>query len=117
MVEEVGAAEQNLGLTEGRIQTHVEMRLRSAGLIPRDKSTRDGYFYVNIHVVGPAYHITLKYRRRVYFSINSQSYVKVATTWSLGSTGTHGEDGGYIIQKLDGYLDKFINDYLKANQK
>ena len=70
--------------------------------------------YVNINVVGPAYNISVRYRKWVTdLATNSNS---PATTWTTGGAGTHGGDAGFIIQVLSGYLDEFLAGYLRVNE-
>ena len=40
---------------------------------------------------------------------------RVSTTWSTSTLGTHGQSAEFILELLDGQLDKFLNEYLKAN--
>ena len=113
-----GADAGSMGLTKDRIQTRVELRLRSAGLIPGKASSKSKtYLYVLIGVVRKAHSISVRYRRGVSFITGDQQYRKSATTWNVASVGTHGGEAAYIINALDKYLDEFLNEYLKVNQK
>ncbi len=118
LVEGLSAGARSIGLTEDRIQTRVELRLRSAGLTPgNDVRKNKAYLYVNVHVVDSAYSNSIEYKRWVDFTTGNRRYGYVATTWESVSTGAHGRDAAFIMNSLDGHLDKFLNAYLKANQK
>ena len=118
VVEGLSADAGSIGLTKDRIQTRVELQLRSAGLTPgNDPSKNATYLYVNILVTGSAFHVSVEYNRSVDFTTGDQQYYDTAATWDAGSGGTHGGNAGYIMNSLDSQLAKFLNEYLKVNQK
>ncbi|MGD0626389.1 MAG: hypothetical protein ABSB32_16930 [Thermodesulfobacteriota bacterium] len=118
VIENLSEDAINIGLTQERIRTKCELRLRQAGLEPLSRlNEKSECLYINIHVVGFAYHISLEFRRLIYFDAGMISYRTVSATWKIGATGTHGRDPESIIQGLDGRLDNFLNEYLKANSK
>ncbi len=100
-----------IGLTEERIQTTVESRLRGARIYTEDKT----YLYVNVAVVGRSFSIGLSLNFLVYREANSGILQGVASTWESGFTGTHGGDAGYILQSVAEHTDRFINEYLRVN--
>ena len=74
--------------------------------------------YVNVNVIGNAFNILVEYKRVVDFTTGNQRYSKVATTWDATTTEMHSSSGpAFIMNELDVKLDKFLNAYLKANQK
>ncbi len=118
LVEDLPAGAGRIGLTKDRIRTRVELRLRSAGLTPgNDSSKNHALLYVNINVGNGAFSTSVEYNRRVEFTTGNRRYGSFGTTWTAASTGTHGRDAAYIVNWLDQHLDKFLNAYLKANQK
>ncbi len=119
VVEDLHAGATSIGLTEDRIRTRVELRLRSAGLTPGNDSSKNAtVLYVNINVQGDAFNIAVKYKRWVDFTTGDRRYGYVATTWDADGAGTYGTLGAaFIMNSLDGLLDEFLNAYLKANQK
>ena len=119
MVEGFHADASSIGLTEDRIQTRVELRLRSAGLTPVSVSTAQlkPFLYVYVKVVSGTFNISVEYKRLVSFIKGDQQYEGIGTMWVTGGTGTHGDKTAYIMNSLDSVLDKFLNEYLKANQQ
>ena len=108
----------SIDLTEDRIRTHVELRLRSAGLTPGDDLMKNkAFLYVKINVRGAAVHLAVEYARRVVFTTDDRPYRYVAKTWQSVGVGTHAGDTAYIMEGLDAHLDRFLNEYLKVNQK
>ncbi len=116
-VEELPADAGSIGLTEDRIQTRVELRLRLAGLTPGNRKKQETHLYVNVNVGRNVFSILVQYERKVNFTAGNRQYSSLARTWQSGSAGTHGRDAAYITNALDEVLDKFLNEYLKANQK
>ena len=118
-VERLTTDEHKIGLTRDRIQTRVELRLRSAGLTPGNDFSKNGTaLHVNVNVIGDAFSIAVEYKRRVEFTTGNRRYRHVAMAWDSGTTGTHSRTGAvYIMNSLDQNLDKFLSAYLKANQK
>ncbi len=117
-VEDFTADAGEIGLARDRIQARVELRLRSVGLTPGKDSTKNGtYLYVNVHVADNVFNILVKYNRLVGFITGNRRYRQLATTWESGTTGTHGRNTAFIMVALDRHLDRFLNEYLKVNQK
>ena len=118
VVRDLDAAARGVGLTEDRIRTRVELRLRSAGLTPGDDTKKNKtYLDVTVTVAGQAFVVLVAYKRLVSFITGNQQYKFNGTTWNDGGTGTHGDSAAFIMNGLDQFLDKFLNEYLKANQK
>ncbi len=119
VIEGLDADAGEIGLTKDRIQTRVKLRLRSAGLTPgNDFSKNRTALHVNVNVIGDAFSIAVEYKRWVEFTTGNRRYRHVAITWDSGTTGTHSRTGAaFIMNSLDRQLDKFLNAYLKVNQK
>ena len=114
-VEGLNNDASKIGLTEEMLQAAVESRLRSARLYSKDAlSSGLARLYVNVTVIGPAFSISVEYRKLV---IDHFGHVDITATWNTGSTGTHGRDGGYIVSSLSQHMDKFLVDYLRVNEK
>ena len=101
----------DIGLTVDRIQTMAESRLRAARLYD---ATAFPILYVNLGVSSSSFSLGVKYRKVVYDRVSGET--NYATTWDIGSVGTHGGDAGFILQGLSEYLDRFILEYLRVNE-
>jgi hypothetical protein len=107
-----------IGLTEERIRTRCELRLKQYGLKPVPVSDQIPEFvYIGIHVVGLAYHTWVEFGRPVVFNSGNALYKTSGKTWFRSETGTHGGDAEFIIRGLDSLFDEFLNEYLKANSQ
>jgi hypothetical protein len=116
LIEELTKEAYDIGLTTEKLRTKCELRLRQAGIEPIDSLGSSTYLYLNCNIVGAAYNIFLSLNRRVKFEVGDKTYNKDAcSTWTSGTTGTHGWNGNNLIGELDNLLDLFLNDYLKAN--
>ncbi len=100
-----------IGLTRERLQTVAESRLRAARLY--DGGTDYPHLYINVHVVGRAFHSRLNFYRPVDEPVSGLR--GVAGTWERSSTGTN-SDAGDIVQDVSEHLDAFILDYLRVNE-
>jgi hypothetical protein len=117
-IEQLNGAAKIIGLTEDRIRTRCELRLRQYGLEPVPVSDKISEFvYIGIHVVGMAYHTWVDFGRPVVFSAENALYKTSGKTWFRSETGTHGGDAEFILRGLDSLFDEFLKEYLKANSK
>ena len=115
VVENLSPDAQAVGLTRERIQLAAESRLRAARLYTESREKANyAYLYINIHVVSPAYHIAVKYKKWVTDLVNNSN--GSATTWATNGTGAHSGNADRIIQLLSGHLDEFLAGYLRANE-
>ena len=106
------------GLTEERIRTKCELRLRQAGLEPVDAGFRNECFSVEVGILSAGgFIISSLFRRTVVFKGEGTTYRIRATTWEKVAFGTHGRNMELIMSGVDGLLDSFLNEYLKANSK
>ena len=101
----------DIGLTVDRVQTMAESRLRAARLYDARART---FLYVNVNVVGRGFSWGMGYKKLVYDAVSGER--NYATTWDVGSTGTHSGDAGFILQGLSEHLDGFILEYLRVNE-
>ena len=117
-IEQLNGAAKIIGLTEERIRTRCELRLRQYGLepVPVDDQMPE-FVYIGIHVVGTAYHTWVEFGRPVVFNSGKELYKTSGKTWFRSETGTHGGDAEFILRGLDSLFDEFLNEYLKANSK
>lgn len=125
---------RKIGLRTEYIETTVRSRLRRARIydgVPRldepgwlgwrVRHLRYGepYLHVDINVVSLAFDIEVGFRRSVKVQLTvpegMDPLVGWATTWTTGSTGTHGDNASYILSWVSQYVDKFIDEYLRVN--
>ena len=109
-----GDQADEIDLTEERVRTMVESRLRAARLY----ASGDGVPFLAVNILtlddGPAFvrHIRLlKWNRDDMTGLERGS-----VTWESLGFGTHGRDAGFIMQGLSEDLDRFILEYLRVNE-
>ena len=83
--------EEEIGLTEERVQFAMESRLRSARLYTSDRSRP--YLSVSVSVVSRAFSISLKYSKKMRGL--AAGHTGLASAWDRRITGTHGKDAEY----------------------
>jgi hypothetical protein len=118
LVEPLDPDARNIGLTESVVRNRMELRLRAAGITPNalPNFADLGVFTVNITVVGAAFNVEVSFTRPVTYSVGQRALKKISPTWDAAITGTHGNKAASILDALDKLLDKFLNEYLRANQ-
>ena len=113
LVERLNDDAKSIGLSKSRIETIVRSRLRAARAYTDNKSA--SYVYVNVNVVGQAFSVRIVLNKWVEDEASGEG--GVAATWNTGGTGTHGKDGGYVLSGIGEHTDKFIDEYLRVNEK
>lgn len=111
LVEELPPDAAAIRLTEERVSTLAESRLRAARLFAEESLQ---YLYVNVNVSGRAFNVAVGFYKRLWDP--SSDEFGSTRTWGSGSTGTHGGDGGYIMQTISEHLDRFVLEYLRVNE-
>ncbi len=101
---------KKIGLKEESIINLAESRLPAARIYNKDA---DSYLYVGVSMFREAFNVSLQYKKPVLF----YNQWGMATTWDANAVGTHGGDANYILSAISEYMDKFILEYLKANEK
>lgn len=104
-----------------QLEAAVESRLRGARLFRDDDpltlmatSGRGGLLTVNVMVIGQAFSILLSFQKPLYDSVLDVTWF--AGNWTELSTGTHGGDGGYILQNVSQAVDSFLVQFLRVNE-
>lgn len=113
VIEDLNQSALEIGLTESRIRSRVNVRLRQVNLRPVDE--KNDFLYVAIHVVGNGVSTSVYFYRTVYFFSGDDFYSTLGSVYVQSITGTHGADADFIISGLDQLLDQFLSDYLDAN--
>ena len=117
VIEPLSDDAAEIGLTNNRLQTRLELRLRQTGLVPVTAAGEPTFLYINVNVVGGAFPIELSFNRTVSFSDAGREYiVQFARVWQTSSAGTHSGHPEYIVIGVDQRLDRFLNEYLRVNQ-
>lgn len=106
-----GDAEE-FGLSEEMVATAARSRLRAASLYDQNSYP---YVLVYVHIAARAFSVSLEFNKLLYDEISEQAFS--ATTWSTGSTGTHGSDAQYVLSSVYRHTDKFIDEYLRVNEE
>ncbi len=115
LVERLPADASKIGLTEEAIQAAAESRLRSARLYRSIRSAPYHSLYINVNVAGRGFSIRLEFKKDVYDPLSGDT--GVATTWNTGGAGTHGGNANYILSLLSQYMDEFLVEFLRVNEK
>ena len=107
-----------IGLTQARIRTLAESRLRAARLY--DNSSLVARLYIRVSVLnydngrGGAFAYEVHYGKRLHDSMSDLTVI--TDTWKKTNLGTHGGDAGFILQGVSERLDEFILEYLRVNE-
>jgi len=130
LVESIKPEIEKLGLTQSKIKTDVELRLRKAGikvLSKQDSFEAPGmpYLYIIANVLPHpslgtvAYTVKVELCQEVILSRNNQDKGDASTWWTPGMLGLAGKNQfvRIIRDEVADQVDKFINDYLSLNPK
>ncbi len=113
VVEDLDQDALDIGLSQIRIESRVNVRMRQVGL--KLTTEKPEFLYIRVQVVGAGYNIHLDFNRVVGFFLEDDLYSTYAAVYDKGITGIHGRNPDFIISQLDILLDIFLSDYLDAN--
>ena len=102
-----------IGLTKESIQNITESRLRSARIFSNE--IRGGFLVVGVYVIGQAFTVRVEFAKRFIDPLSDE--LGIATTWETSATGTHGNDPGFILSSVSGFMDKFLVEFLRVNDE
>ena len=111
LIVETLSEDADIGLTDERIQTMAETRLRAARIY--DDTVTVPNVYVQVAVFRTSFRFDITFRKGLYDSVSSEQ--SLAITWIDGSMGIHGGDAGYIVRGVSEHMDAFILEYLRVN--
>ena len=114
LVEGLNADAAAISLTEERLRTAAESRLRVARLYESALAMGGAVLYVNVGVNGRAFVVFLAYKKTLLDPASGEG--GLGTTWENGSTGTHGGDAERVVSTLSRHLDQFLTEYLRVNE-
>ena len=112
LIESLPKGASDIGLTKETLTTTVRSRLRAARLY---NASGLEYLYLNVNVFGKAFNVDLGFRKVVKDVMSGE--LNHGTTWSTGSTGTHGRNPGFIRSTVSEHTDEFIDEYLRVNEE
>ncbi len=109
-----GDQADEIDLTEERVRTMVESRLRAARLY----TSREGvpHLAVNILTLDDGLAFVRQIQLSKWNRDDMTGLERGSFTWESLGFGTHGGDAGFIMQGLSEGLDGFILDYLRVNE-
>jgi hypothetical protein len=123
LIEELDQTALDLGLTKDDIATKVKQKMWQYNIEPMDPLKAEGYFYININVVGSttaSYHVDIEFIRPVTFKMKGTAYTTTASTHRQAVSGiksgvTTSEVADYIMNSLDNQLDIIAEDFVHTN--
>ena len=112
-----GDEAEEFGLTEERVRTMAESRLRAARLYGDGASRSDAALDVSIRTLdgGVAYTISIRLAKVSLYDPASGELGSLVT-WERNAFGQHSRDASFIMQGLSEMLDAFILEYLRVNE-
>ncbi len=111
VVEGLDKDAEKIGLKEESIINLAESRLRAARIYNKDAVS---WLYINVNVLEASYNVGL------YYTKQTLSYGEwgSALTWWTSNTGIAARTGeNYILSIISQSMDKFVLEYLEANEK
>lgn len=122
-IEDLSDYAVKIGLSEERLGTLIELKLRREGIkiieeMPKDPNllVKIPYIYINVNVEENAFNNYLAISECV--NLYRDKFISCyAATWFIGETGIHADSSEYIASSLSELLDKFLNNWYKANPK
>ena len=114
-------------VTPTQLEAAVESRLRAARLFRENMDLGDmsrmildgrgGFLSVNVQVVGQVFSIVLSFQKPLHdLVIDAPVSTWFAGNWVEVFSGTHGGDGGYILQNVSQGIDSFLVEFLRVNE-
>ena len=115
-----GDKAKGIELTEERVRTMAESRLRAARLYADTLATAggmiNGWLHISILTLddGPAFTTSVEYSKFLRDPVTGRTLM--AMTWDTRLFGTHGDNAGFIMNGLSEMLDGFLLEYLRMNE-
>ena len=107
------------GLTEERVKTVAESRLRAARLYESDIEILPniGMLHVAVYVQEQTRAAISKIEFLKPFSDQFTGQYRHTGTWETNRIGIAGVDGNLVMQGVSEMMDEFINEYLRVNEQ
>ena len=123
VIEDLSDDAAAIDLTEARIRTLVESRLRAARLFTTNPLVANfespvrprvrAYLYVSVLVVQTTFASSVRYEKSV--EDVASGVTRETPTWAHLLAG-NSDEGGYVVQAISEQIDKFILEYLRVNE-
>lgn len=104
---------EEIGLAKDPVQAAAESRLRSVRLYENSNATP--FLSITIGVLRCAFSIHVQYHKRLFDYQSGLSFGTV--TWERNTIGIHGKDSRFILSSVSEFLDNFLVEYLRVNEK
>lgn len=101
-----------LGLRLDDVKNAVQSRLRAAGFDPDD--ALGTILVLEVQLLRGAYNIVLLYGKGSYFE-DDYGFSASIPTYQTHRFGVHGGQASYVMERVRGMLDEFMNHYLRVN--
>ena len=103
-----------IDLTDDAVQNALEARIRSAGIYQTVEDGAEQFILARIMVTGQAFSVELELNR---FVANAgYGHGGIVRVWDDMTLGTHGYDAPYVLGHLSRMVDRFVVEYLRANE-
>lgn len=116
LIETLNEEAKKMGLSEERLRTVVELKIRREGIEISPAHLYAPYIYLNVIVIGNAFNIVIQIKELV--KLERDPFINcLAVTWIEGVTGHHGNDSEYIVSRVSSHVDTFLNHWYIANPR
>ena len=118
-----GEGGNELGITEDDVRTKVELHLRQAGIRPhlveKGGIETEPSVFAQVLTYKSAFVVQIVFRRAVSWTLpNGRSTGQWwLSPWSKQFIGVQEHDRVGVLSEVGELMDKFLNEYLKANQE
>jgi len=120
LIAKLGQESQEWGLTEKRIRSEIEEQLKSLKIIslPENDFSLPYRFYLEIQLLDTVFQIRVAFERVVSYRVGNKEYHTFASVFHRNSIGINSKkDGNHPLKILHRFLDDFLKEFGKANQK
>ena len=102
-----------LGLTDERVRTVAESRLRAARLFDQESGP---FLAINVDLPEDRNLFSYDLSFLKWMTDDVTKDMGLVGRWETSRFGTHGNDAGFILQGISELMDSFINEYLRINE-
>lgn len=112
----------DIGLDKDAIAAAARRHLDEANLYKGEvtlKSTESSFpppsmLYVAVHVVDRAFGVDIDFKK--WMRDFKTDEIRLATSWQIGTTGTHGRISAYVLSVVSAHTKRLVNEYLRVNE-